>query len=226
MYFEAVAIQVITCLGTIFPKMTTNNRANPERYQQTSPTQWVELYGNYLYKYAKMRLRDDALAQDAVQETFLSALKARESFQGKSSEKTWLVGILKHKIIDTFRKQSREINESAVTLPFEQEGLFREAKDEWAGHWKQEYKPFDWGETPFSLAERNDFQRVLHSCFEKLPERVALVFQMKEVDDEECSQICKALDISESNLWVMLHRARMHLRRCLEVRWFSVKSSG
>lgn len=201
--------------------MATSVFASQPEQQLSSPVKWVELYGNYLYKYALMRLRDDVLAQDAVQETFLAALKAQETFQGKSSEKTWLVGILKHKIIDLFRKRSREMPESASVLPFEEEGLFRDANDEWAGHWKQDMKPAEWGDTPLSLLERTDFQRVLRSCYEKLPERTALAFQMKEVDDTDCAEICKTLDISESNLWVMLHRARMHLRRCLEVRWFN-----
>lgn len=197
----------------------TQNGAAPQTL--SAPEKWVDLYGNYLYRYALMRLRDDTLAEDAVQETFLSALKARASFSGRSSEKTWLVGILKHKIIDTFRKRSRELPLSDSLLPFEQEGLFLEDGDDWRGHWKPEYKPSDWGNTPLSAAESNDFQRVLRSCFEKLPERVALAFAMKEIDDVESGEICSALEISEANLWVMLHRARMHLRRCLEVRWFS-----
>lgn len=187
------------------------------------PDTWVDLYGNYLYKYALTRLRNDDLAQDAVQETFLAALKARHTFSGRSSEKTWLVGILKHKIIDTFRKRSREMSESDILLPFEREDLFRDESDEWSGHWKAEYQPADWGNTPLAATERNDFQRVFQSCFKKLPERTALAFAMKEIEDVECSEICIALDISESNLWVMLHRARMHLRRCLEVRWFTAE---
>ncbi len=189
----------------------------------SSPNEWVQLYGNYLYKYALMRLRDVALAQDAVQETFLAALKAQNSYSGRSSEKTWLVGILKHKIIDIFRKRSQEVPESETILPFEKEGMFAEESDEWGGHWKAEYKPTHWGETPLAIVERADFQRVFRSCFSKLPDRIALAFSMKEIDDTECSEICTALEISESNLWVMLHRARMHLRRCLEVRWFAAE---
>lgn len=189
----------------------------------SSPERWVELYGNYLYKFALMRLRNDALAEDAVQETFLAALKARQTFSGRSSEKTWLVGILKHKIIDTFRKRAREISESDIQLPFEREQLFLDNDDDWAGHWKPEYKPAEWGNTPHVAAERNDFQRVFRSCFDKLPERVGLAFAMKEIEDAESSEICTSLGITEANLWVMLHRARMHLRRCLEVRWFAIK---
>ncbi|MFY7997292.1 MAG: sigma-70 family RNA polymerase sigma factor [Candidatus Kapaibacteriota bacterium] len=200
---------------------TTETSENVPTISGSPPEQWVDLYGNYLYSFALTRLRDDAAAQDAVQETFLAALKARETFSGRSSERTWLVGILKHKIIDMFRKRSREIPESEALLPFEQEELFREEGDEWQGHWKSEYKPADWGNTPLAAAERNDFQRVFRSCFQKLPQRVALAFSMKEIDDADCAEICTALEITETNLWVMLHRARMHLRRCLEVRWFS-----
>lgn len=192
------------------------------------PSEWVAKYGDYLYRYALSRLRDGALAEDAVQETFLSALKAQHTYRGESTEKTWLVGILKHKIIDTFRKRAREIPESEVTLPFEQEGLFYEAHEDWAGHWKVETRPANWSNanwknTPLAAAEESDFQRVFQFCFGKLPERVGLAFAMKEIDDLESKEICATLDITEANLWVMLHRARMHLRRCLELRWFAAE---
>jgi len=197
----------------------SNNNAGIQRL--SSPDGWLDLYGNYLYRYALMRLRDDALAEDAVQETFLAALKGQQTFSGKSSEKTWLVGILKHKIIDTFRKRSREVAESEAILPFEREQIFLDSNDEWAGHWKQEYQPSDWGNTPLAATESKDFQRVFQSCFGKLPKRVAMAFAMKEIEDADSTEICAALEITEANVWVMLHRARMHLRRCLEVRWFA-----
>jgi RNA polymerase sigma-70 factor (ECF subfamily) len=203
--------------------ITTTHEPSAQTQALSSPEKWVDLYGNYLYRYALTRLRDDEAAQDAVQETFLAALKAQQSFSGRSSEKTWLVGILKHKIIDTFRKHSREVSESETVLPFERENVFRGESDDWAGHWKNEYKPADWGDTPLAATERKDFQRVFQSCFQKLPERTALAFAMKEIDDVEAGEICTALEITEANLWVMLHRARMHLRRCLELRWFAVE---
>ncbi|MCU0427364.1 MAG: sigma-70 family RNA polymerase sigma factor [Candidatus Kapabacteria bacterium] len=194
---------------------------NSPHHSRLNPTSWVAAYGDYLYRYALVRLRSEVLAQDAVQETFLAALKAQETYEGRSSEKTWLVGILKHKIIDIFRKQSRDMAEHDTVLPFEREELFLGEESEWAGHWKKQSSPIDWGDTPLNALEQEDFHRVFRSCFEKLPQRVALAFQMKEIDDSEATEICTVLEISEANLWVMLHRARMHLRRCLEVRWFA-----
>jgi RNA polymerase sigma-70 factor (ECF subfamily) len=195
--------------------------SNAPKDTTLKPTEWVNNYGDYLYRYALARLRDEMLAQDAVQETFLAALKAQETYEGRSSERTWLIGILKHKIIDIFRKQSRETAEHDTVLPFEREELFLDKESEWAGHWKTSHSPTDWGDTPLNALEQQDFHRVFRSCFEKLPQRIALAFQMKEIDDSEANEICAALEISEANLWVMLHRARMHLRRCLEVRWFA-----
>jgi RNA polymerase sigma-70 factor (ECF subfamily) len=190
----------------------------------SDPASWVKLYGDYLYGYALMRLRNPELAEDAVQETLLAALKARYSFAGKSSEKTWLVGILKHKIIDQFRKQQRE-----AAISFDEElgnGLsdpqtsFRE-EGEWIGHWKASAVPQNWPEDGLSALERKEFQSILQRCMDALPPRVMMAFSMREIDESESSEICKVLEISETNLYVMLHRARMQLRHCLELHWLA-----
>lgn len=186
------------------------------------PEQWVDKYGDYLYGYALMRLRDPIVAEDVVQETLLAALTARQTFAGKSSEKTWLVGILKHKIIDYFRKKKRETPMSETMPQWEQDQFFA-GDGELDGHWQPQAKPQQWGTdlpSPLDVAEQKDFWRVFYSCLDKLPERVATIFSMKEFDEMETQEICKVLDITETNLWVILHRARLNLRRCLEVRWF------
>ncbi len=188
--------------------------------QLSDPSGWVDLYGDYLYNYALMRLKDAPMAEDAVQETFLAALKARQTFAGRSSEKTWMVGILKHKIIDQFRKNKRESTYTEESLPFEREGLFLE-DGEWAGHWKPQCKPTAWGDTPLTTIEQQEFWKVFQHCFDKLPDRLASVFSLRELEEMESADICKVLEITETNLWVVLHRARMHLRRCLEVKWLS-----
>lgn len=188
--------------------------------QSPDPGRWLDDHGNYLFKYAVFRLRDDVVAEDAVQETFLAALKAYEKFEGRGSERTWLVGILKHKIVDHFRRVSREtpIGESAEEAPDHHE--FFERIDEWKGHWNNDYAPTDWHATPAELIERSDFWNVFSDCLSPLPQRTASAFTLREVDGLTSEEICEMLSITVNNLWVMLHRARLHLRNCLEVNWF------
>ena len=181
---------------------------------------WLNEHGDYLFKYASFRLRDDTAAEDAVQETFLAALKAYEKFEGRGSERTWLVGILKHKIIDHFRKVEREapIGESGDEGPEHLE--FFERSDQWTGHWNNNYAPTEWHATPAELIERVDFWKVFTDCLTPLPQRTASAFTLREVDGLKSEEICEILAISANNLWVMLHRARLHLRNCLENNWF------
>ena len=181
---------------------------------------WLERHGDYLFKYAVFRLRDTSAAEDAVQETFLAALKAYEKFEGRGSERTWLVGILKHKVTDHFRRMTRE----TPLEPGESEGPehaeFFTRTDGWDNHWNNEYAPFDWHATPAQLLERGDFWRVFSDCLSPLPRRTASAFTLREVDGLTSEEICDALGVTVNNLWVMLHRARLHLRNCLERNWF------
>ena len=181
---------------------------------------WLEQHGDYLFKYAVFRLRDPSAAEDAVQETFLAALKAYENFEGRGSERTWLVGILKHKITDHFRRRTREapIGEGEDQGPEHAEFFTR--TDEWVHHWNKNYAPTEWHATPAQLMERGDFWRVFSDCLSPLPDRTASAFALREVDGLTSEEICAALSITVNNLWVMLHRARLHLRNCLEVNWF------
>jgi RNA polymerase sigma-70 factor (ECF subfamily) len=155
-----------------------------------------------------------------VQETFLAALKAYANFERRGSERTWLVGILKHKITDHFRRVAREapIGEQGDDAPEHNE--FFERTDEWGGHWNNDYAPVDWQATPAELIERTDFWRVFGDCLSPLPPRTANAFTMREVDGFKSEEICEILNVTVNNLWVMLHRARLHLRNCLEVNWF------
>ncbi len=184
------------------------------------PGVWLDQHGDYLFKYAVFRLRDDTAAEDAVQETFLAALKAYEKFEGRGSERTWLVGILKHKIIDHFRKVTREatIGED-VDEGSDHDEFFRQS-GRWTGHWDPDHAPTDWHATPHELAERSDFWQVFGDCLTPLPERTASAFTFREIDGLSTEEICAILGIKTNNLWVMLHRARLHLRNCLEINWF------
>jgi RNA polymerase sigma-70 factor (ECF subfamily) len=166
-----------------------------------------------------MRLRDATKAEDAVQETFLAALKGGQSFAGQAAEKSWLIGILKNKIYDYYRKASREtaftdlqFYDAEESDRFVQEGLGK-------GGWIHDLGPQEWQRAGESLDDEL-FWRTYRDCAAKLPRNVASVFHLREVDGLESKEVCALLNITENNLWVMLHRARMALRRCLETHWF------
>lgn len=182
---------------------------------------WLEQHGDYLYKYAVFRLRDATAAEDAVQETFLAALKAYSKFEGRGSERTWLVGILKHKIMDHFRRSVREtaLGEECADGPEHSE--FFERADSWHHHWNADFAPADWHATPAELVEQTEFWRVFNDCLGPLPKRTASAFTLREVDGLSSEEICEILSVSVNNLWVILHRARLHLRNCLERSWFT-----
>lgn len=186
----------------------------------SDPERWVDEYGDFLFKFALARLRDPAKAEDAVQETFLAALKGGQSFAGRSTERSWLAGILKNKIYDYFRKASRET--PFTDLDFysdEEKGRF---VPDFLGKsaWNHDLAPQQWPNQGESL-DNEVFWTTYRDCSDKLPKKVAAAFHLREVDGIESKEVCALLDISESNLWVMLHRARMALRRCLEINWFS-----
>jgi len=177
----------------------------------------LEVQRGYLLRVARLQLRDTALAEDVVQDTLTAALTAQGSFSGKSSVKTWLTGILKHKIVDAIRKKQREpvaassLDDEADLEDFE--GLFREN-----GAWQA--PPADWGD-PEQALNRRQFFDIMEFCLEKLPPNTARVFMMREVMELESDEICKELTITANNLWVILYRARMSLRECLELNWFA-----
>jgi RNA polymerase sigma-70 factor (ECF subfamily) len=198
------------------------SEAQPKAAEKApDPGVWLDEHGDYLYKYALFRLRDGAAAEDAVQETFLAAIKAYARFEGRGSERTWLVGILKHKITDHFRKSIREapIGETEHDDGPEHAEFFTRT-DGWDNHWNTDYAPTEWHSTPEQLVEQTDFWRVFNDCLSPLPARTASAFTFREIDGLTSEEICELLNISVNNLWVILHRARLHLRNCLEVNWF------
>lgn len=171
---------------------------------------------SYLLRFARLQLRNDAWAEDAVSETMLAALAKPQSFGNQSQLKTWLVGILKHKIVDSIRQRSREINldnSSETNQEQELDALVFKAD----GHFAS--APCDWGNPEQDLNSRQFFQ-VLEACAEKLPAAMGRVFLMREWLELPCEEICKELDLTATNLYVQLHRARLRLRECLELNWF------
>lgn len=182
---------------------------------QTTPHDWLNEHGDYLYRFAMARLRNPDQAEDVVQETLLAAIQS-QSFAGQSAPRTWLVGILKHKIVDLIRRQVREqpVEGLGEDLPddpgmdefFEQDGR----------HWDD--KPQAW-DMPDNALEQKQFLGVLQECMDRLPAKLASLFMLREVQEEDNEKICKELDITPTNAWVMLYRARMGLRKCLELNW-------
>ncbi len=180
-------------------------------------TEDLERHRPVLLRFAMLQLRNRAQAEDAVQEALIAAIQGAKNFAGKSSVRTWLVGILKHKIVDHIRRSRRE---EPLDLPDAETSLedfdvlYRED-----GHYAS--MPAEWGDPEAALSQRKFFE-TLERCLEGLPKNAARVFMLREVMGMETAEICKELAITATNCWVLLYRARMSLRACLEKRWFAI----
>ncbi len=186
------------------------------------PERWVERYGNYLFRYAMSFLREEKLAEDAVQECLLAGLEALAKYTGSASEKTWLTGILKHKIVDSIRQQSREkpmedLENLADTLA-DEDDLFDET-----AHWSHPIVSLD---DPANALDNKRFWEALDKCITALPPKLARLFMLRELGDMDSENICQELQITATNLWTMLYRCRMSLRQCLEVKWLGSRRNG
>jgi RNA polymerase sigma-70 factor (TIGR02943 family) len=175
----------------------------------------IEALRPVLLKFARLQLRNPAWAEDAVSETMLAALEKPQAFAGNSQLKTWLIGILKHKLIDQIRRNSRELSTTAASDDGEDLDDLMFTAD---GHWRE--AQHDWG-NPEDVLRQVDFMKVLEACVEKLPGQQGRLFMMREWLELESDEICKELVITPTNLWVMLHRARLRLRDCLQMNWFA-----
>jgi RNA polymerase sigma-70 factor (ECF subfamily) len=191
-------------------------------HQKEAAAAWVEEHGDCLYRYALVRVRKPEVAEDLVQETFLAAVRAYARFGGRSSIRSWLCGILTHKIIDHFRKTGRET--SFTDLEFLSDELAEKFVPQ--GFWRHESGPLDWHPDAAEAIQKTEFWETMQRCLAQLPAKIANVFSMREMEDIPSKEICALLSISESNLWVMLHRARMALRQCLELNWPAPGESG
>lgn len=172
----------------------------------------LEALRPYLVRYASLQLRDATAAEDAVQEALVAALAGEAGFAGRANLRTWVTGILKHKIVDVIRRQAREPALPEETGDDDFDGLFRRN-----GHWAE--RPSPWAD-PDGALEQSQFFRALELCLERLPARTAQVFMMREHLGQETAEICKELAITPTHCWVMLYRARMTLRECLQQTWF------
>ena len=187
----------------------------------SDPSSWLTQYGDYLYSFCRLRVGHAETAEDLVQETLLSAYKARDSFKGQSTEITWLVSILKNKITDYYRKKDIRRDAGSYLEGSDQEfaGDFFDAGN---GHWLRSAAPQAWVQAD-SAVINEEFEAVMGKCLQKMPPKLAPVFMARFFDDEEAETICKVHGISPSNYWVIIHRAKVMLRACLEKNWFLTK---
>ncbi|MFT6906885.1 MAG: RNA polymerase sigma-70 factor (TIGR02943 family) [Oleiphilaceae bacterium] len=171
-----------------------------------------------MLKFAKLQLSDESLAEDAVQEALIGALKNAGNFQRHSALKTWVFAILKNKIADILRKGQKYVQASSLLKEGQEEDnmdqLFQQN-----GHWQKHEMPVNWG-SPHESVKQDHFWRIFETCLHGLPENQARLFMMREFIQLDTNEICESLDISTSNLHVMLYRARLRLRECLEDKWF------
>lgn len=189
--------------------------------QLPHPSVWVSSYGDALYGYAFSRLQNSASAEDAVQEALLAAFKAKESFSGTVPVQTWLIGILKHKIIDIIRKESREAPQEDLDPDNTIDQMIFDPK----GHWRSGLR--EWQVNPEKSLDRKEFMSVLTGCIENLPKKLGHAFALRELESAETDEVCKVLNVTPTNLWVMLHRARLRLQACIAEKGFDhPKGSG
>ncbi|HTM62593.1 MAG TPA: sigma-70 family RNA polymerase sigma factor [Burkholderiales bacterium] len=173
----------------------------------------IEAQRPYLLRFASLQLRNREAAEDAVQETLVAALAAQKSFAGRSQLRTWLTGILKHKIVDSIRRSSREQPLEGDASLEDLDALF-----DATGHWREPPQPW-----PEQALESKEFIRVLEECLAKLPARTAQMFLMREHLGIETKEICKELGVTSTHAWVLLYRARQALKECLQMNWFGAK---
>lgn len=205
------------------PPSQTQRAQEPERPEggkgDADPEAWVDRHGDALYRWALLRLGDHEAAADVVQETFLAALDHRMRFDGRSSERTWLLGILKHKIGDSLRRRRRESSPGTDRTgrtdresgggPFDRRGFWVRGPSRW--------------EEPGLALESAEFWEQLRECLGQMPEHLAETFLLREVEGVDGPEVCRDLAITPESFWKRMHRARLLLRECLELRWFGAR---
>jgi RNA polymerase sigma-70 factor (ECF subfamily) len=183
-----------------------------------SDTTFLSDLRRQMLRFATLQLSNSHLAEDAVQEALVGALKNAGSFAGRAALKTWVFAILKNKIADTLRHKQRTVNASSLVREDEENEDCSELFDQ-RGHWQRDERPATWGNPQESL-HQGQFWKVFEVCLEGLPGAQARVFMMKEFVELDTQEICATVGITVTNLNVLLHRARLRLRECLENRWF------
>ncbi len=192
---------------------TFDNDKNNMAEHVLNPEKWIDSYADYLFNYTISRVNDAEIAKDLVQETFLAGLKSAKNYKGDAAERTWLIAILKRKVIDHYRKTNSKKGRAEVRMDY---SAHTDAQGDWLA--EQVADPLSSFEN--DAIENQELGRAIHSCIAKLPKKQALVFTMKTIQGMDTETICNELNINPSNLWVMIHRARTGLMGCLNKNWF------
>lgn len=179
---------------------------------QIDPNKWVDKYSDYLFNYTIVRVNDREVAHDLISETFLAGLKSMKNFKGEATERTWLISILKRKIIDYYRKINSRKGRAEIKINYSDETN--------EGDWLEEMAPDRFDKTAEDTMENEELGLAILDCMGNLPEKQARIFKMKTIEGFETEAICNEFNITPSNLWVIIHRARTTLADCLEKNWF------
>ncbi|MBT0607470.1 sigma-70 family RNA polymerase sigma factor [Aequorivita echinoideorum] len=177
------------------------------------PNLWVDKYADYLYNYTIVRVNDHVVAQDIISDTFLAALKSSKNFKGEATERTWLISILKRKIIDYYRKINSKKGKAEIHINYKNEDS--------EGDWLEENAADPFDKTAEDTLENEELGLAILDCLDKLDKRQAEIFKLKTVEGFDTDAICKEYNITPSNLWVIIHRARKTLMECLNDNWFN-----
>lgn len=190
--------------------VTINNKMT---LHKLNPNIWVEEYADYLFNFAVTRVSDAEIAKDLVQETFFAGLKSADNYKGEAAERTWLVAILKRKVIDHYRKINSKKGKAEVRMNYS-------SQSDSEGDWLEEQVADPFSTTSNNFLENEELGEAIQNCISKLPKKQSQVFVMKTIQGIDTEDICNELDINPSNLWVMIHRARTALMGCLNKNWF------
>lgn len=180
---------------------------------QLHPDTWVDQYADYLFNFAVARVSNAEIAKDLVQETFFAGLKSAKNYKGDAAERTWLIAILKRKVIDHYRKINSNKGKAEVRMSYS-------ASSDSEGDWLEEQVADPFSKLENSAMENEELGMAIQECISKLPKKQALVFKMKTIQGISTEDICNELGINPSNLWVMIHRSRTALMGCLNENWF------
>ncbi|HET7115086.1 MAG TPA: sigma-70 family RNA polymerase sigma factor [Hanamia sp.] len=182
--------------------------------------EWVEAYSDKMYSWCLYKTNSREIAEDLVQDTFMAAFQSIKKYEGKSNPKTWLFSILNNKIADHFRNLYRNPTVTESKINQSSDASFFETWFDDNGSWLKEKRPHAWPEEDAHLLDNKIFVKVLQSCMGKLPPDCNAAVQLKYIEGKKGEIICQELKISPTNFWQLLHRARLQLRRCLEINWF------
>ncbi len=182
-----------------------------ENTHQINPNRWVDEYSDYLFNYAIVRVNDREIAKDLISETFLAGLRSKKYFKGEATERTWLISILKRKIIDHYRKINSKKGQAEVKINYTDEDQ--------EGEWLEEKVADNFEQSAEDNLVNNELGAAIYDCLDKINPKHAKIFKMKTIDNFDTEVICNEFGITPSNLWVIIHRARTALAECMEEKW-------